>query len=143
MNELSVPLDEILDNDKCNLIEFQPNRALSKLQRQPTKVVSAFDEFKTNFDGVVFEETNESGISVVEIMAALSEKIPLPFFIVVLETLAAWIVAFERDSKIVINALRHGDMSRSSIGHLVKTLHLLLFLFVSVHSLILVGKTML
>ena len=93
LSELSVPLDEILDNDKCNLIEFQPSRALSKLQRQPTKVVFAFDDFKTNFDGVVLEETNEFGISVVEIMAALSEKIPLPFFIVVLETLAAWIIA--------------------------------------------------
>lgn len=59
------------------------------MRRQPTKVVFAFEEFKTNFDGVVFEETNEFGISVVEIMVAHSEKMPLPFLIVVLETLAA------------------------------------------------------
>ena len=42
------------------------------------------DSFKTNFDGAVFENSNEAGIGGVirksngEIIAALSEKIPLP-----------------------------------------------------------------
>ena len=53
------------------------------------------DSFKTNFNGSVFKNSNEAGIGVVirksngEIIAALSEKIPLPPSVVILESLAA------------------------------------------------------
>ena len=53
------------------------------------------DEFKTNYDGAVFQETNETGIGVVirnnegVVLGALSEKIALPGSVVTVEMLAA------------------------------------------------------
>ena len=50
---------------------------------------------KTNFDDVIFERLDAAGIGVVvhnslgELLAALSEIIPLPSFILALETIAA------------------------------------------------------
>ena len=62
-------------------------------------------------------------------MAALSEKIPVPSSILMLETLAARIViihelgfhssSFEGDLELAINALHHSNLMHSSIGHLV------------------------
>lgn len=52
-------------------------------------------EFKTNFDGAMFEENNNAGIGIIvrnsrgEVMAALSEKIPRPPSAEILEMLAA------------------------------------------------------
>ena len=51
--------------------------------------------YKTNYDGVVFEDSGEAGISVVvrnatgEVLAALSEKIPYPSLVDLVEILAA------------------------------------------------------
>ena len=51
--------------------------------------------YKTNFDGAVFVESRDAGIGVViqnsngEVVVALSEKIPYPNFVEVLEALAA------------------------------------------------------
>ena len=96
------------------------------------------NSYKTNFDGAMFNESNEVGIGVVirnckgEIMVALSEKIQKPQFVVALEMLAtkrAVLFArecgiqqssFEGDSKFVINSLRHGELLHSSVGYLLK-----------------------
>ena len=68
----------------------------------------------------------------VEVVAALSEKIPYPDSVEVLEALAARRAAqfavevgifqsvFEGDSEMVCNALRAADGGRSSIGRYVK-----------------------
>ena len=56
---------------------------------------STAETSKTNFDGAIFENEGEAGIAVViqnsygEVMASLSERIPLPFSVTVLEMLAA------------------------------------------------------
>ena len=86
----------------------------------------------------MFNESEEAGIGVVirnckgELMAALSEKIQKPQSVVALEMLAARRAAlfasecgfqqlsFEGDSKLVIKALRQGEMQHSSVGHILK-----------------------
>ena len=53
------------------------------------------EEYKTNYDGAVFEDLGEAGIGVVvrnatgEVLAALSEKIPYPSLVDLVEILAA------------------------------------------------------
>ena len=96
------------------------------------------NSYKTNFDGAMFNESNEAGIGVVirnckgEIMVALSEKIQKPQSVVALEMLAARRAvlfarecgiqqsSFKGDSEFVINSLRHGELLHSSIGYLLK-----------------------
>ena len=94
--------------------------------------------YKTNFDGAVFVESREAGIGVMirnsngEVVVALSEKIPYPDSVEVLEALAARRVAlfavevgifqsvFEGDSEMVCNALKVADGGHPSIGQFVK-----------------------
>lgn len=94
--------------------------------------------YKTNFDDAMFHDTGKAGLGVViqnhegEVMAALSEKIPMPPSITQLELLAARRAALfaqevglrnsilEGDSKIVINSLRRGDMFQYAFGHLIQ-----------------------
>nr|XP_023909157.1 uncharacterized protein LOC112020832 [Quercus suber] len=96
------------------------------------------ESYKTNYDGAVFEDTEEAGIGVVvrnakgEVLAALSEKIPYPGSVDLVEALAArravlFIVelgisqsVFEGDSEVVYKALEAGDVGYSSIGQYVK-----------------------
>ncbi|XP_030930668.1 uncharacterized protein LOC115956420 [Quercus lobata] len=98
---------------------------------------SPLDSFKTKFDGAVFENSNEAGIGGVirksngEINAALSEKIPLPPSVVILESLAARRAvlfalevgitqsSFEGDSEIIMTSLKLGDNLSSSFGNLI------------------------
>lgn len=53
------------------------------------------DSYETNYDGAVFEDTNEAGIGVVvrnakgEVIATLSEKIPLSSLVEVSEVIVA------------------------------------------------------
>ena len=99
---------------------------------------SPLGRYKTNFDGTVFEEIGEARIGVVirnlaeEVMASLSEKIPLPSSVEAVEALAARRVArfvqvvgiiesiLEGDSLSIISALKNGDRMNSAIGHLIK-----------------------
>ena len=94
--------------------------------------------YKTNYDRVVFEDSKEAGIGVIvrndrgEVLAALSEKIPYPCSVVLVEVLAArravqFIMElgitqsiFEGDSEIVYKALKAVDVGQSSIGQFVK-----------------------
>ena len=86
----------------------------------------------------MLEETGEAGIGEVirnsagEVMASLSEKIPLPSSVEAVEALAARRVArfvqvvgiiesiLEGDSLSMISALKNGDRMNSAIGHLIK-----------------------
>ena len=93
---------------------------------------------KANFDGAVFREEQEGGIGVVihsnegQVLAALSEKIPMPTSVEILEMLAARKVAlfgrqlgfhnvcFEGNANLVVKSLQAGKASNALIGHLVK-----------------------
>lgn len=94
--------------------------------------------YKTNFDGAMFHDSREAGLGVVirnhegEVMAALSEKIPLPPSVTQLELLATRRAALfvqevglsnsilEGDLEIIINSLRKGDMFQYAFGHLIQ-----------------------
>ena len=93
---------------------------------------------KTNFDDVIFEELDAAGIGVVvhnslgELLAALSEIIPLPSFILALETIAARRAftflheldlgssIFEGDSETSILAITNQCFHHPVVGHLVR-----------------------
>lgn len=93
-----LPLDRISSSARDYLSEFQKLFPKAAKQVQPVKKVwKPPDEgkVKANFDGAMFDELNKAGIGVVvrnpkgEIMAALSENIPQPSTVVVLEILAS------------------------------------------------------
>ncbi|KAL0006368.1 hypothetical protein SO802_013929, partial [Lithocarpus litseifolius] len=94
--------------------------------------------FKTNYDGAMFDESDEAGLGVVirnsegQVMVALSEKIKKPPSVVALELLAARRAAalvsetgfqqscFEGDSEVVVKALRGSGLEKSAVGHILK-----------------------
>ena len=77
---------------------FQKSQVIKPKQQtcagKNTWIPYPLDSYKTNFNGAVFEDSFETGIGVVirnsadEIIAAMSEKIPMPPFMVILESLA-------------------------------------------------------
>ena len=95
-------------------------------------------QVQTNYDGAVFEDLGEAGIGVVvsnatgEVIAALSEKIPYPGSVDLVEVLTArravWFIVelgmsqsvFEGDSEVVFKALKSVDAGHPSIGQYVK-----------------------
>ena len=150
VEESATPLDKIPSEARHYLHEFKNFNAapvMSKPQRCIKWKPSDADCFKTNFEGAVFTDTGEAGIGVVirnskdEVMASLSEKIPNPPSIVLLELLAARRAALfineigldnsipEGDSEVIINALNKGDLFNTALGYLLKdTLSILLIL---------------
>ena len=99
LHDNPIPLDRIADLASAYLHRFHLNQPTNqKLRTSKGKKKWSpppLDSFKTNFDGTVFESSNEVKIGVMirnsnsEIIAALSEKIPLPSSVVILESLAA------------------------------------------------------
>lgn len=95
---------------------------------------------KTNFDGAVFEELGAAGIGAVvrnspgEVLAALSENIPLPSSIIALETIAARRAALfirelslhglilQGDSEESILAIKNQCFQHPLVGHLIKSI---------------------
>ena len=93
--------------------------------------------FKANFNGAVFNNSHSVDVGVVirnrsgEVVAAMSECIPLPNSIVEVEAMAcrrvmkfaseigAQEVIFEGDSLIVIQALNNGGASEASYGNMI------------------------
>ena len=93
---------------------------------------------KTNFDGAIFEELDAAGVGVIvrnssgELLAALSEIIPLPSSILALETIAARRAVsflhelgldssiFEGDSESSILAITNQCFHHPVVDHLVK-----------------------
>ena len=72
-------------------------------------------QYKTNFDGVMFEETNKAGIGVVirnsagEVMASLSKKISFPSSVEAIEVLATrWAANFVQEISIA-DSIFEGD----------------------------------
>ena len=70
------------------------------------------DCFKTNYDGAMFDESDEAGLGVVirnsvgQVMVALSEKIKKPPSVMALELLAARRTAVLVSSNLVLRVIR-------------------------------------
>lgn len=112
--------------------------AIKKLPRKVIWKPPDVGLLKTNFDGAGFEDLGAAGIGVVvrnssgEVLAALSEIIPLPSSIVALETIAARQAALfirdlgfsgsilEGDSEEAILAIKNQHFQHPLVGHLVK-----------------------
>ena len=93
---------------------------------------------KVNFDGAVFREDNSAGVGVVIrdeqgfLVAAMTDKIPLPYSVSAVEVLAAvkalrfagdiGLESFilEGDSKITIDALAGNNMEHAEFGNLIE-----------------------
>ena len=91
-----------------------------------------------NFDGAMFREDNSAGVGVVIrdeqglLVAVMTDKIPLPYSITVVEVLAAvkalrfagdiGLESFilEGDSKITIDALAGDNMEHAEFGNLIE-----------------------
>ncbi|KAL0017269.1 hypothetical protein SO802_004338 [Lithocarpus litseifolius] len=104
-----------------------------KLWRPPPR-----ECFKTNYDGAMFDESDEAGLGVVirnsegQVMVALSEKIKKPPSVVALELLAARRAAalvsetgfqqscFKGDLEVVVKALCGSGLEKSAVGHILK-----------------------
>ena len=94
--------------------------------------------YKANFDGAMFGESDEAGIGIMvmdymgQVVSAMAEKILKPHSVDSLEMLAARRAVifaseiglqqcqFEGDSETVIKAIKGCDLLHSSIGHKVK-----------------------
>ena len=99
--------------------------------------------YKVNFDGATFESLNQAGIGVVIrdehdlVIAALSQRIPLPSSVSMVEALAArraltfakeisiFSVEVEGDSLQVIRAINNKKLDRSGLGHIIHDIKLL------------------
>ena len=124
-----------------HLADFQQFCAKPKSKKLPRKVIWKPPDaslLKTNFDGAVFEDLGVVGTGAVvrdssgEVLAALSESIPLPSSIVALETIAARrAVLFVRElgfsgtilegnSKEAISTIKKQSFQHPVVGHLVK-----------------------
>ena len=98
MGKHVVPLDLLFEFAGKLLAKFQQAQKVSPKPVQVTRLrwkQPDLGKLKTNFDGAVFGSSQEACIGVVvrnsqgEIMATLSEMIPMPSLILLLETLAA------------------------------------------------------
>ena len=144
LREKTMPLSSIGEAAKKFLQQVKAVREVHEVRsvvKQPLRrkrFPPATTEFKANFDGAWFNESEEAGIGVVvrdssgHVLAALAEKIKKPHSVDCLEMMAARRAVifaqeiglqkcqFEGDSKTIIKALKIGDMSSSSFGHLVR-----------------------
>ncbi|KAL0016359.1 hypothetical protein SO802_003428 [Lithocarpus litseifolius] len=138
LKEEIIPLNRVVFEAKRFLSLHNPIRMTNPKLPRPTGVKWRPPdqcEYKTNFDGAMFHDIGEAGLGVVirnhdgEVMAALSEKIPQPSSITLLELLAARKVAIfvhevglhnsilEGDSETVIKAIQKCDMFQYAFGH--------------------------
>ena len=102
---------------------------------------------KVNFDGASFAEDNKAGLGIIIrnnvglVMAAMTQQIPLPASVEMVEVLAArralWFameLEFDRlivegDSEVIINSIKEGNMSHSAFGHILQDIISLCSLF--------------
>ena len=141
MGEAATPLDKLADLAQQFLQEFQQPRRKPVIKQPPKLSIwkpPDLGSVKTNFDGAIFEELDAAGVGVVvrnssgELLAALSEIIPLPSSILALETIAARRAVsflhelgldssiFEGDSESSILAITNQCFHHPVVGHLVK-----------------------
>ena len=101
------------------------------------------DWVKVNFDGTVFQESGEAGLGIIIrndyglIMAGLTQVIPLPTSVEMVEVLAAWRalifakelgfdhIILEGDSEIAIRAMKSEGYSATSFGHILSDIKVL------------------
>ena len=136
-----MPLDKLSDLAQQYLQEFQQLHGRSVIKQPPKQIIwkpPDLSTLKTNFDGAVFEDLDATGVGFVvrnssgEVLAALSEIIPLPSSIVILETIAARRAVtflqelslgssiFEGDSETSILAIKNQCFHHPLVGHLIK-----------------------
>ena len=105
---------------------------------------------KVNFDGALFSTQSLAGLGVVVrdpaglVLAALSQKIPLPTLVETVEVIAAQRalvfakeLGFERvlvegDSEIIVNAICGKSLLSSALGHILEDIHVLSSTFSSI-----------
>ena len=99
--------------------------------------------FKVNFDGATFEKEGSAGLGVVirngdgQVMASLSQLVPLPHSVIEVEALAArrgvelapelsfYNIELEGDLTGLISSLNDGHRSLAQYGHIVTDIHYL------------------
>ncbi|KAL0000104.1 hypothetical protein SO802_019706 [Lithocarpus litseifolius] len=99
------------------------------------------DWVKANFDGAIFQGRDEAGIGIIIrndhglVMVALTQVIPLPTSVEIVEVLAARRalifaselgfdqVILEGDSEIAIRAMNSEDYSAASFGHIISDIN--------------------
>uniref|UniRef100_A0A7N2LS86 RNase H type-1 domain-containing protein n=1 Tax=Quercus lobata TaxID=97700 RepID=A0A7N2LS86_QUELO len=140
-NKPSFPPQKGFEHASALLSEFQLRATNRPQQPKPLRTLWAppdINSLKINYDGAVFTETLEARIGVVirsssgTMLVALSEKIPMPSSMEVVEILAARTAAqftaelgldqaiFEGDPEVVFKALSDGLDALSPLGHLIK-----------------------
>ena len=133
-----------------HLRDFQQFYAKPESTKLPRKVIWKPPDaslLKTNFDGAVFEDLGSVGTGAVvrdssgEVLAALSESIPLPSSIVALETIVTRRailfvrelglngIILEGDSKEAISTIKKQSFQHPVVGHLVKDIVSLVSMF--------------
>ena len=141
MGKKATTLAHLVQQAREQLGDFQHHNTarVEPVGRPPTSwQPPGLSQYKVNVDGALFAADNTAGLGVVirnehgQVMASLSERIPLPSTVLEVEALAAWRgielavetgfrnMVLESDSQILITALWDGSYSLSSFGHLVK-----------------------
>ncbi|GMY05131.1 putative ribonuclease h protein [Fagus crenata] len=122
--------------------EFLLETTLPKSNRTPRTVIPwsppPLGLYKTNFDGAVFQDTQEAGIGVIIrdsnglIIASLAQKIPYPGSVELVEALAArravtfafeigaWKTEFEGDSEKIIKAIIRKEPILTPYSHIIE-----------------------
>ena len=108
---------------------------------------------KVNFDGAIFSTHSSAGLGMIIrdqaglVLAALSQKSPLPTSVETVEVIVARRtllfarelgferVVVERDSEVVIKAIKEKSLLSSNWGHLLKDIHALSHSFSSIYFL--------
>ncbi|KAL0011696.1 hypothetical protein SO802_006804 [Lithocarpus litseifolius] len=140
VGEMAKLINRVVEEARKQLQEFLRSRPNPKKKMRKTKTVWKPPDLcsvKINYDGAMFEDINAVGIGVVaqndrgEVFAAMTERIPIPDSVLVLETLAARRAVqfahevgflnsiFEGDSETSIKAIRNQTSLHSSFGHII------------------------
>ena len=139
-------LGQLFSQAKDRVKEFSLHNTTTTLtmRRIPARWTPPGDEYyKVNFDGALFQADNCAGIGVVirngdgQVMASLSQNIPLPSTVIEVEALVArralilaqetgfTRVVLEGDSQILINALKTGLHTLAHFRHIVQDIRYL------------------
>ncbi|KAK9987897.1 hypothetical protein SO802_028136 [Lithocarpus litseifolius] len=134
--------DRILERASCSVGFHQPRPHQVAAWQAPVH-----DAYKVNFNGTIFAEEGLAGLGVVirndhgQIMASLTQQIPLPGSVIEVEVFAARKaleltldlgfdkITLEGDSEVLINSLVKGGNSLAHYGHLIADVHMLMARF--------------
>lgn len=97
MRDVVVPLNKVAEEARKQLqdfLRFQPNPKMKMRKKKTAWKSLDSGSIKINYDGAMFEDINVAGIGVVvrndrgEVLATMTERIPILESVLVLETLA-------------------------------------------------------